>query len=173
MDEVMISEEDRRRLGAWAADCAARALALFEERAPGDTRPREALDGIRAYARAELRIGPLRPLALAALAAAREVGDPAATAAARAAGYAAAAPYIHPLATPHQAKHALGPAMQAARAAELVAGGDTRVGDAEIRRAIATAGPAVRGIVRQMPVFSPGRSRLDALRHQLDTALRH
>ncbi|MCD0481070.1 hypothetical protein LO771_01240 [Streptacidiphilus sp. ASG 303] len=172
MDQVTISEEDRRLLGAWAADCAERVLHLFEEKAPSDPRPREALEGIRSFACGELRAGPLRPLAFAALAAAREVGDPAAAAAARAAGYAAAAPYIHPLATPHQAKHALGPAMQAARARELAAGGDAGVGDEEIRWAIGRASPAVRGIVRQMPVFSPGRSRLDAFRHRLDAALR-
>ncbi|MFG2181383.1 putative immunity protein [Streptomyces abikoensis] len=173
MTEVTISEEDRRLLGLWAADRAERALPLFEARAPSDPRPREAIDGIRAYARGDLRKGPLRSLALAALAAAREVGDPAATAAARAAGYSAAAPYIHALATPHQAKHALAPAMYAALARELAVGGDTGVGDEEIRRAIEHAPPAVRGIVRQMPPFSPGRSRLDAFRHALDTALRH
>ncbi|WP_234365842.1 putative immunity protein [Streptomyces albireticuli] len=169
---MTISEEDRRRLGAWAADCAERALPLFEAKAPSDTRPREAVEGIRSYAREEMRKGPLRSLALAALAAAREVGDPAATAAARAAGYSAAAPYIHPLATPHQAKHALGPAMYAARAGELAAGDDAGVGDEEIRWAIEHAPEAVRAIMRQMPPHSPGRTRFDVLRHQLDSALR-
>ncbi|MCK9931262.1 hypothetical protein MXD62_29680 [Frankia sp. Mgl5] len=172
MNKVTISEEDRRLLGIWAADCAERVLPLFEEKAPCDTRPREAIEGIHSYARGETRMGPLRSLAFAALAAAREVDDPAATAAARAAGYAAAAPYIHPLATPHQAKHALGPAMQAARAGELAAGDDASIGDAEIRWAIEHASPAVRGIVRQMPVCGPGRGRLDVLRYQLDAALR-
>ncbi|KQC34978.1 putative immunity protein [Frankia sp. ACN1ag] len=172
MNKVTISEEDRRLLGIWAADCAERVLPLFEQKASCDTRPREAIEGIRSYARGQLRRGPLRSLAFAALAAARDVGDPAAAAAARAAGYAAATPYIHPVATPHQAKHALGPAMQAARASELAAGDDTSIGDTEIRWAIENAPPAVRGIVRQMPVYSPGRSRLDMLRYQLDAALR-
>jgi hypothetical protein len=169
---VAISDEDRRLLGIWAADCAERVLPIFEQKAPSDTRPREAIEGIRSYTRAEMRTGPLRPLAFAALAAARDVADPAATAAARAAGYAAATPYIHPLATPHQAKHALGPAMQAARASELAAGDDASIGDTEIRWAIKHAPPAVRAIVRQMPACGPGRSRLDVLRHQLDAALR-
>ncbi|KJK56428.1 putative immunity protein [Saccharothrix sp. ST-888] len=172
MNEVTISEEDRRLLGLWAADCVERALPLFEAQDPSDPRPREAVEGIRAFAREGKRTGQLRSLAWAALAAAREVGDPAATAAARAAGYAAATPYIHPLATPHQAKHALGPAVYAARARELAAGDDAGAGDEEIRWAIEHASPAVRGIVRQMPVRSPGRSRLDALYFQLDAALR-
>ncbi|WP_331766212.1 putative immunity protein [Embleya sp. NBC_00896] len=172
MNDVTISEEDRRFLGLWAADCAERVLPLFEAKAPPDTRPREAIEGIRAFTRGGKRTAQLRSLAFAALAAARDVGDPAATAAARAAGYAAATPYIHPLATPHQAKHALGPAMYVALARELAAGNDTGVGDEEIRWAIEHAPTAVREVVRQMPVFVPGRSRLDALRHQLDAALR-
>ncbi|MFF1902906.1 putative immunity protein [Kitasatospora sp. NPDC058218] len=168
----MISDEDRRLLGAWAADCAERVLPLFEARASADTRPREAVEGIRVFTRDGRRTAQLRSVAVAALAAARDVGDPVATAAARAAGYAAASPYIHPIATPHQAKHALGPAMYGALARELAAGGDAGAGDEEIRWAIEHAPPAVGGILRQMPVFAPGRSRLDAYRHRLETALR-
>ncbi|GGV16758.1 hypothetical protein GCM10010495_33910 [Kitasatospora herbaricolor] len=172
MDQVTISEEDRRQLGAWAADCAERVLPLFEAKAPADTRPREAVEGIRRYARGEIPRGPLRPLAYAALAAAREAGEPAATAAARAAGYAAATPYIHPLATPHQSNHALAPAVQTARASELAAGGDTAVGDREISRAVEHAPAAVRGVLAQLPACGPGRSRAELLRHRLDAALR-
>ncbi|MER6397226.1 putative immunity protein [Kitasatospora sp. NPDC001603] len=172
MDTVTISDEDRRLLGAWTADCAERVLPLFEARAPADTRPGEAIEGIRVFTRDGKRTGRLRAVALAALAAARDVADPAATAAARAAGYAAASPYIHPLATPHQAKHALGPAMYAAHARELAAAGDRAAGDAEIRWAIEHAPPAVGAILRQLPPFTPGRSRLDAFRDRLETELR-
>ncbi|MEV0536095.1 putative immunity protein [Kitasatospora sp. NPDC050463] len=172
MDTVTISDEDRRLLGAWAADCAERVLPLFEAKSPADPRPREAVEGIRVFTRDGRRTAGLRSVAVAALAAAREVGDPVATAAARAAGYAAASPYIHPIATPHQAKHALAPAMYAALARELAADGDTGVGDEELRLAIEHAPQAVADIVRQMPVFVPGRSRLDAFRDRLETALR-
>lgn len=58
-----LSEDDRRVLAVWAADCAERTLPLFEARAPADARPREAIDGLRAFARGELRIGPVRALA--------------------------------------------------------------------------------------------------------------
>jgi hypothetical protein len=81
---MTLSEEDRRLVGLWAADCAERVLPLFEAKAPSDTRPREAIEGIRAFARGGKRIARLRSLAWAAYAAAREVGDPVATAAARA-----------------------------------------------------------------------------------------
>jgi hypothetical protein len=108
---LTLSEADRRVLAAWAADCAERTIGLFEARAPGDTRPREALDGLRAFARGDLRIGPVRALSAAAHAAARVVDDPAAVAAARAAGQAAG--------VAHMAAHARGAAAYAARAAAL------------------------------------------------------
>jgi hypothetical protein len=169
---MTLSEEDRRIVGLWAADCAERALPLFEAKAPSDTRPREAIEGIRTFARGGKRTAQLRSLAWAAYAAAREVSDPDATAAARAAGLAAATAYIHALATPHQAKHALGPAVYGARARELAADDDPIVGDEEIRWAIEHASPAVREVIRRMPIRGAGRGRMDELFYQLDTGLR-
>src|SRR5262249_5828345 len=169
---MTLSEEDLRLVGFWAADCAERVLPLFEAKAPSDTRPREAIEGIRAFARGGKRMARLRSLALAANAAAREGGEPVAAAAARAAGLAASSAYMHPLATLDQAKHALGPAVYAARARELAEVDAPGVGDEEIRWAIGHASPAVREVVRRYPVRSPGRSRLDALYYQLDAGLR-
>ncbi len=68
---MTLSDDDRRVIGLWVADCAERVLPLFEARAPSDTRPREALEAIRAYAAGEGRTAQLRSLALAALSAAR------------------------------------------------------------------------------------------------------
>jgi hypothetical protein len=169
---MTLSDEDRRLIARWAADCAERVLPLFEAKAPSDARPRKAIEGARTFALGGRRTAQLRSLALAALAAAREVGDPVATAAARAAGYAASSPYIHALATPDQAKHIHGPALYQAQARELAAGNDPGAGDEEIRWAIEHASPALREVVRRFPVGSPGRSRLAALRDQLDTGLR-
>jgi hypothetical protein len=171
--EIALSEQERRLISLWAADCAERVLELFEAKAPADTRPRMALEGVRAFARGGKRTGQLRSLVWAALAAAREVGDPIAAAAARAAAVAAGTPYIHALATPHQSKHILGPAMYQAQARQLAVGGDPRVGDEEIRWAIKHASPTVRAVLRRFPARSPGRSRLDVLLYQLDTGLRH
>jgi hypothetical protein len=169
---MTLSEADRRLVGLWAADCAERVLPLFEAKAPSDTRPREAIEGIRAFARGGKRTARLRSLALAALAAAREVGDPVATAAARAAGLAAASAYMHALATTDQAKHVLGPAVYGARAREFAAAGDPGAGDEEIRWAIEHASPTVREVMRRFPARGPGRSRLDALYYRLDAGLR-
>ena len=140
---LTLSEDDRRVLAVWAADCAGRTLALFESQAPNDTRPRHAIDGVRAFARGEMRIGPVRALAAAAHAAAREVGDPAAVSAARAAGHAAA--------TAHMAAHARGAAAYAAVAAGLAEPADPTVATDEIDWAVTHASPAVRDILLKLP----------------------
>ena len=49
-----LSEADRRRVAAWAADCAERVLGLFEAEAPDDARPRVAIARARVFARGEL-----------------------------------------------------------------------------------------------------------------------
>jgi len=172
MDGMRISEGDRGRVGLWAADCAERVLPLFEAVAPSDTRPRDAIEGIRAWARGELRPGPLRAMAVAAHAAAREVGGPVAAAAARAAGSAGAVAFMHAPETVGTEKHCLGAAMYAARARGLAAPGDPDAGEAEVRWAVQHASPAVREIVRGLPPLGPVRGRLEAIMQQLDAGLR-
>lgn len=122
---LALSEDDRRVLAVWASACALRTLSLFGAQAPGDTRPRDAIDGLRAFARCEMRIGKPRALSALAHAAAREIGDPAAVAAARAAGQAAG--------VAHMAAHARGAAAYAAKAAGLAALDDSTAVAAEVR----------------------------------------
>src|SRR5215211_5239827 len=129
---LTLSEDDRRVLAGWAADCAERTLPLFEARAPTDPRPRAAVGGLRAFARGELRIGPVRALAAQAHAAAREVGEPAAVAAARAAGQAAS--------VAHMAAHARG-VVYAAMAAGLAAPDDAGATAREARWQLRHASP--------------------------------
>lgn len=169
---MTVTDEDRRLIGLWAADCAERVLPLFAAKAPADTRPRDAIEGVRAFVRGEKRKGQLRALLSAAYAAAREVSDPTAEAAARAAGLAAASAYIHTEVTLDQAKHALGSAAYAALARTLAAADDPEAGGDEIRRAIEHASPALREVLRRMPVRTAGRGRLDRLLYQLDAGLR-
>ena len=49
-----LSENDRRVIAAWAADCAERVLPLFEQEMPGDERARDGIERARAFARGEL-----------------------------------------------------------------------------------------------------------------------
>ncbi|HEX9093316.1 MAG TPA: hypothetical protein VF902_04975 [Coriobacteriia bacterium] len=167
-----LSLESLRAIGGWAADCAERALPVYESHADSDSRPRAAIEGIREFAGGGKRTARLRTLALEAHAAAREIGDPAAAAAARAAGSAAASAYTHPLADVHQTKHIVGPAVYAALALELDHGGDPRVADVEVRWAIAHAPCEAREVLLQMPARQAGKSRLDTILYELDAGIR-
>ena len=171
-DYFPLSLESLRILGHWAADCAERALPIFERHAPADSRPRAAIEGIREFAAGGRRTARLRTLALAANAAARTVADPAAAAAAHAACLAASSAYTHPLADVQQTKHIVGPAAYAALAFELDQAGDSTIAAREVRRAIEHVPPAVRAILLHMPARQPGKSRLDRLMFELDAGIR-
>jgi len=98
----------------WAADCAERVLPNFREKYPDDTRPREAIDAVREWARTGVfRMADVRKISRAAHAAAREVeGDAAARSAARSAARAAG----QAMATTHVPAHAIAAALYAATA---------------------------------------------------------
>ncbi|MCL4559308.1 MAG: hypothetical protein M1281_01680 [Chloroflexi bacterium] len=164
--------ESLRALGSWTADCAERALPVYEKHAGSDARPRAAIEGIRVFAGGGNRTARLRSLAIEANRAAREIGSPAAEAAARAAGLAAASAYTHPLADVQQTRHIVGPAAYAALALELDHAGDPSVGDGEIRWAIEHVTPEVRQVLLQMPARQAGNSRLDKLLYELDAGIR-
>jgi hypothetical protein len=105
-----------RLLATWAADCAERVLPLFEQKRPGDDRPRKAIEACRAWVRTgEFRMAAIRGSSLAAHAAARSViEDDVARSAARAAGQAVAAAHV--------GAHAIAAARYAATAVWAVAG---------------------------------------------------
>ena len=170
--KIALSEQDLRAVAAYAADCADVALENYERVHPGDSRPREAIEAARAFARAGARGNPLRDAGWAAHKAAREAPSSVASEAARAAMLAASAAYLHPLADAHQVKHILGAAAHAARAAELAAGDDREVGVRELVQHRERATPAVIAVLSRYPPAPPGGGRSGELLRALDTALR-
>ena len=106
-----MSEDDRRALAAWAADCAERVLPIFEDCSPDDLRPRAAIDGARAWVRGDIPAEAAHVLALDAHDAARAVADRAARSAARAAGQACAVAQMGAQAR-HAAAYAVAAVMQ-------------------------------------------------------------
>jgi hypothetical protein len=72
-NSITLNLESLRALGSWAADCAERALSVYETHANSDSRPRAAIEGIRGFACGGKRTAQLRSLAWEANAAAREV----------------------------------------------------------------------------------------------------
>lgn len=102
-----LTDEDHHLLAQWAALCAEHVLHLFEQSAPDDPRPRDAIEMARAWARGEVRMSDARMAAFTANAAGRDLPAPAKYAA-LAAGQAAP--------VGHVAAHALGAAAYAIRA---------------------------------------------------------
>lgn len=171
-DEIELSENELREIAGYAAECARRALPVFEKDLPADTRPRDAVDAAQAFAGGGKRTGALRQSAWAAYRAAREDASPAAVDAARAASHAAAAAYLHPKASAHQVKHILGAAAHAARAEELASGEDQRVTAGTLDWARAHAPTAVTAVLGRLPAAPPGGGRVGEFIRDLDAALR-
>lgn len=168
----LLTEDDLRHITRWAVDCAARALPVFEAVAPADLRPRQAIAEAGVFAGGGPRTAQLRKAAWGAQAAASEVADPAAKAAARAAIAAAGAPYTHPIETPHQINHVLGPAPYAIQALAFGASDEAGTIEAELLGAIARASPEIRRIVEKMPGRKPSKGAFHALLFELDRRLR-
>jgi hypothetical protein len=107
----LLTLSQHRLLANWAADCAEHVLHLFTSKYPQDDRPRKAIEIARVWSRGESTIQEAREVAFVTHTAAREASDPAARAAARAAG--------HAVATAHMADHELGAAAYAIKAVRL------------------------------------------------------
>ncbi|MDV0447188.1 hypothetical protein MsAg5_10670 [Methanosarcinaceae archaeon Ag5] len=96
----LVEKQNHRTLVLWALDTAPHVLTIFEEKYPDDKRPQDALSVVRAWSKGEIKMPEAKKAILAAHKAAAVAEDPAAQAAARAAGHAAA--------TVHVETHALG-----------------------------------------------------------------
>ena len=104
------NSRNHRRFALLAAKEAERLLPIFERERPKDSRPRQAIEAIRAWGQGkrELGMAEVRKLSLGSHAAARQAKSDAARFAARAAGQA--------VATWHVPTHAMGAPMYACKA---------------------------------------------------------
>ena len=172
---VELSTAELRGVAGYAVACARPALAIFERARPDDRRPRAAIDAAQAFADGAKRAKVIRDSAWAAQRAyqeARDVGQAAASDAARAAVAAASAAFLHPLAKATQVKHILGSAAHAARAIELDAGDDPHVGAQYLEKARDLASPIVVSVLVRYPNAPTGGGRVGELLRTLDAALR-
>lgn len=169
---VRLEEEELRQVTLYAATCARQVLPLFEAGRPLDLRPREVIAEAEAFAAGKRRSAALRAAGWAAYAVAQELGESPAGHAAYAASQAAAAAYLHPVASPHQVKHILGAAVHQALAFELGAPDDRDAGNERLRRAASLANPTVRDVLRRFPRPRCGRGRFSELLCELDAELR-
>lgn len=171
-----LSDDDLRSIVGWAAECAERALPIFEATAPEDFRPREAIQAAHAFARHEVSMVALNRVGWAALTASQEVGDPVASAAAWAAGTVAFSAYTDSMPTQDQINYILNAAAYAAYAIALRTEGRAAdlasADDAEVQWAIERASSQVRRLVQELPGRVPSTGRLGTLFDRLDTGLR-
>ena len=169
-----LSEADRRLVAAWAADCAERVLPIFEAEAPDDDRPRALIARARAFARGELRTADEIRRRFAGGVGADDVKVPAAMAAARAAGQAAA--------VCHMGAHALGTAAYALRAVGLADPDRPGAIEDEISWQLGHMSADVRAALRALPPvgqdpsgpLGPGRlasGQLGEIIHDLQAGL--
>ena len=172
---IELSHSELREVAGYAAACARPALAIFERERPDDRRPRVAIDAVQAFADGGERTKALRDIAWAAHRAAqeaRDAGQAAASDAARAAGNAVGAAFLHPLAKATQVKHILGSAAYAARAFELSAGHDPAAGLDQLAQSRILAPPVVVDVLRRYPSAPSGGGRVGELIRILDASLR-
>jgi hypothetical protein len=107
-----LTDSDHHLLALWAATCADHVLHFFESAKPSDSRPREAIEHARAWARGEIRMSQARAAGGHAMAAARDLRG-----SARHAAYAAGQAAV----VAHVAAHELGAAAYAIKAARAAA----------------------------------------------------
>jgi hypothetical protein len=143
-----LTMDELRVVARFVVESAQDVLSVFEEAVPGDPRPRAALDAAWEFVNGARRTKLQRVTSLDAHRAAKEADTEAARLAARAAGDAAAAAYLHPIAQATQVGHILRGAASAARVGELNAGDDPAIGDMLIDQARRRATPTlISGVV--------------------------
>jgi hypothetical protein len=145
-----LSEDERRLVASWAADCAERVLDVFEAAAPGDDRPRRAIERTRGFASGDLDTATQIRRRFDGAVPADEIQSPAAKAAARAAGQA--------LGVCHMGAHALGAAGYAVIAASVDASNRLTATHDEIQWQLAHMTSQVRDALRKLPPVGDDRS---------------
>lgn len=170
--DFALTTGELRFVARFVVESAEEVLPVFELARPGDARPRDALDAAWAFVGGQRRTRWQRVASLDAHRAAREAPDEASCLAARAAGGAASAAYLHPIARATQVGHVLRAAACAARVAELAAGDDPAVGLERLDDARRRASPELVDVLRRYPAAPTGRSRVAHLMSLLDRSLR-
>ncbi|RVW01808.1 putative immunity protein [Rhodococcus spongiicola] len=164
--------EELRAVTRYVAESAQEVLPVFEAVSPDDPRPRAAIDAAWEFVNGASRTKLQRVASLDAHRAAKEAPTEAARLAARCAGDAASAAYLHPIAKAHQVGHILRAAASAARIAELNAGDDPAVGNELVAQARQRATPTLADVLSRYPLAPVGKGRLAQLMRSLDASLR-
>lgn len=167
-----LTHEELRVVARYVAEAAQNVLPIFERACPDDPRPRTAIDAAWTFINGTPRTKLQRVTSLDAHRAAKQAPTETARLAAQAAGDAASAAYLHPIARGHQVGHILRAAGNAARIAEIEAGDDTGAAEKQIEQARQRATPILVDVLRRYPLLPRGRSRAAQLMAALESTLR-
>jgi hypothetical protein len=170
--DFALTMDELRVVARYAAEAAQEVLPVFEDAKAGDPRPRAALDAAWVFVNGARRTRLQRVASLDAHRAAKGAPTEASRLAARAAGDAASAAYLHPIAKAGQVGHILRAAASAARIAEINAGDDPEVGNRVVEQARQRATPDLVAVLRRYPLAPTGKSRVAQLMTMLDASLR-
>nr|MDT0657602.1 exonuclease SbcC [Micromonospora sp. DSM 115978] len=167
-----LTMDELRVVARYVVGHAEEVLPVFERAVPEDPRPRAAIEAAWAFINGANRTKLQRVASLDAHRAARSAPSEAARLAARTAGDAASAAYLHPIAQASQVGHILRAAASAARVGEIESGGDLAIGDALLERSRQAATPTLVAVLGRYPLAAGGGSRVAQLMSRLGHSLR-
>ncbi|WP_328472847.1 exonuclease SbcC [Actinoplanes sp. NBC_00393] len=164
-----LTMDELRAVTRYVVQHAEDVLPVFEQAVPDDSRPCAAIDAAWTFVNGARRTKLQRVTSVDAHRAARSAPSEAAQLAARCAGDAASAAYLHPIAKATQVGHILRAAASTARIGELE-GGTT--GEAVLQQSLQRATPQLLDVLRRYPPAHGGSSRVAQLMTALDQSLR-
>jgi len=167
-----LTTDELRAVARYVVEHAEAVLPVFERAVPDDPRPRAAIDAARVFIDGADRSMLQRVASLEAHRAARSAPTEIARLAARCAGDAASAAYLHPIAQVGQVGHILRAPASAARIAEMQAGDDPAAAATALERSRRRATPVLVDVLRRYPSPTSAGSRVARLMVTLDGLLR-
>lgn len=170
--DFIITMDELRAVVRFVTESAEEVIAVFEEARPHDRRPHTAIEAAWEFINGANRTKRQRVTALDAHRAAAEATTEPARLAARCAGDAAAAAYLHPISRASQVGHILRAPASAARIAELRAGNDPAAAKESIAGAHRRATAVVIDVLSRYPSPPVAKSRVARLMSELNSALR-
>ena len=167
-----LTMDELRVVARYVVQHAEDVLSVFEQAVPDDPRPRAAIDAAWAFINGANRTKLQRVTSLDPHRAARSAPSEAARLAARSAGDAASAAYLHPIAQASQLGHILRASASAARIGEMEVGRDPAIGDALLEQSRQRATPVLIDVLHRYPPATSGSNRIARLMSTLDHSLR-
>lgn len=159
-----------QEVARWSTDLVSRALQLYARHVSDDHRPRDAFAEAAAFAETGTRTNRLRKAAMASYKASRETESEPARFAANAVSLYAAIAYTHPFRDKKQARHILGPIVNAAFAIETEPG-SRESAELIIESSARGCDEAVKRLLLEYPRQDKGTSRIDRLYFVLDQGI--